>query len=152
MVCGIVLRATSLPSTDRTPVQRLPKVKVGSAVAAKANSPGPSPTAKNQSQTSSIGKGATSVKSSAPASFWTDEVDIDDDGTVEDNQFMDKATLSLVSLTISTYLSDPSDAVNVNVQFTRVPNGGPFHVATEIINGVSKQLTIEILNTNYQHM
>jgi hypothetical protein len=79
-------------------------------------------------------------------------VDIDDDGTVEDNQFMDKATLSLVSLTISTYLSDPSDAVNVNVQFTRVPNGGPFHVATEIINGVSKQLTIEILNTNYQHM
>ena len=65
---------------------------------------------------------------------------------------MDKSTLSLVSLAISTYLSDPSDAVNVNAQFTRVPNGGPFHVATETINGVSKQLTIEILNTNYQHM
>jgi hypothetical protein len=65
---------------------------------------------------------------------------------------MDKATLSLVSVTISTYLSDPSDAVNVNVQFARVPNGGPFHVATETINGVSKQLTIEILNINYQHM
>jgi hypothetical protein len=65
---------------------------------------------------------------------------------------MDKATLSLVSLTISTYLSDPSDAVKVNAQFTRVPNGGPFHVGTESINGVSKQLTIEILNTNYQHL
>ena len=65
---------------------------------------------------------------------------------------MDKATLSLVSLSISTYLSDPSDAVTVNVQFTRVPDGGPFHVATETINGVSKQLTIEVLNTNYQHM
>ena len=65
---------------------------------------------------------------------------------------MDKATLSLVSLTISTYLSDSSDAVNVNVQFTRAPNGGPFHVASETINGVSKQLTIEILNTDYQHM
>jgi hypothetical protein len=65
---------------------------------------------------------------------------------------MDKSTLSFVSLTISTYLSDPSDAVNVNVQFTRAPNGGPFHVATETINGVSKQLTIEIVNTDYQHM
>jgi len=64
---------------------------------------------------------------------------------------MDKAQMSFVSLSISTYLSDPSDAVNVNVQFTRMPNGGPFHVATESINGVSKQLTIEILNTNYQH-
>jgi hypothetical protein len=65
---------------------------------------------------------------------------------------MDKATMSLVSLSISTYLSDPSGAVNVNVQFAKMPNGGPFHVATETINGVSKQLTIEVLNTNYQHM
>ena len=47
---------------------------------------------------------------------------------------------------------DPSDAVNVNLQFARLPNGGPFHVATESINRVSKQPTIEIINTNYQHM
>lgn len=65
---------------------------------------------------------------------------------------MDKATLSLVTVSISTYLTDPSDAVTVNVQFTKMPNGGPFHVATETINGVSKQLTIEILNTNYHHL
>ena len=65
---------------------------------------------------------------------------------------MDKTTLSIVSLTISTYLSDPSDAVNVNVQFARLPNGGPFHAATEVINGVSKQLTIEIQNIDYHHM
>lgn len=65
---------------------------------------------------------------------------------------MDKAQMSLVSLSISTYLSDPRDAVNVNVQFTRVPDGGPFHVATETIDGVSKQLTIEILNIDYQHI
>lgn len=64
---------------------------------------------------------------------------------------MDKTTLSIVSLSLSTYLTDASDAVTVNVQFTNMPNGGPFHVATETINGVSKQLTIEILNTNYQH-
>ncbi len=65
---------------------------------------------------------------------------------------MDKTTLSLVSLSISTYLGDPSDTVNVDVQFARVPNGGPFHVATETINGVSKQLTIEIVNIDYHHM
>jgi hypothetical protein len=61
-----------------------PRVKVGPTVAAKANAPAPSATARNQSQKPSIGKGATSVKSSAPASFWTDQVDIDDDDTVED--------------------------------------------------------------------
>jgi hypothetical protein len=65
-----------------------PKVKIGPTVTAKANSPAPGATAKNQSQKSSIGKGTTSVKSSAPASFWTEQVDIDDDGTVEDNQFL----------------------------------------------------------------
>jgi len=64
---------------------------------------------------------------------------------------MNKAQMLFVSLSISTYLSDPTDAVNVNVQFTQMSNGGPFHVATESINGVSKQLTIEMLNTNYQH-
>jgi len=62
---------------------------------------------------------------------------------------LDKATLSLVSVSISTYLTDTSDAVTVNVQFTKMPNGGPFHVATETINGVSKQLTIEVINSNY---
>jgi hypothetical protein len=64
---------------------------------------------------------------------------------------MDKATLSVVSVSISTYLADPSDAVTVNVQLVKMPNGGPFHVATETINGVSKQLTIEVLNSNYAH-
>jgi hypothetical protein len=72
---------------SQTGTGNAPRVKVGPTVAAKANAP-PSATAKNQSQKSSIGKGATSVKSSAPASFWTDQVDIDDDGTVEDNQFL----------------------------------------------------------------
>jgi len=65
---------------------------------------------------------------------------------------LDKSTMSLVSLSLSTYLSDPTDAVNVNVQFTREPNGGPFHASTETIDGVSKQLTIEVVNTNYQHL
>lgn len=65
---------------------------------------------------------------------------------------MDKATMSIASLSISTYLSDTKDAVKVNVQFARAPNGGPFHAATETIDGASKQLTIEIVNTDYQHI
>ena len=64
---------------------------------------------------------------------------------------MSKAEKALVSLSISTYLNDPSDAVKVNVQFSKLPNG-PNHVTTETIDGVSKQLTIEILNSNYQHL
>jgi hypothetical protein len=73
---------------SQTTTGTAPKVNVGPTVAAKANSPAPSAAAKNQSQKFSIGEGKTSVKSSTPASFWTDSVDIDDDGTVEDNQFL----------------------------------------------------------------
>src|SRR5215469_1858151 len=64
---------------------------------------------------------------------------------------IDKAQKDLASLSISTYLSDPSDAVNVTVQFSRIP-GGPNHVSAQTINGVSKQLTINVQNSNYQHM
>lgn len=64
---------------------------------------------------------------------------------------LNKATLSLVSVAIATYLADTPDAVKVNVQFTKMPSGGPFHVATETINGVSKQLTIQVINSNYAH-
>lgn len=64
---------------------------------------------------------------------------------------INKTLKDLASLSIATYLDDPSDAVNVSVQFGQLP-GGPNHVASETINGVSKQLTIAIQNSNYQHM
>ena len=63
----------------------------------------------------------------------------------------DQAQKDLVSLTISTYLSDPSDAVKVTVTFVREPNG-PNHTSSQVINGVSKQLTIAIQDSNYQKM
>jgi hypothetical protein len=87
LIVGAGLLALGVAQSQTT-TGTAPKVNVGPTVAAKANSPAPSATAKNQSQKTSIGKGATSVNSSAPASFWTDQVDIDDDGTVEDNQFL----------------------------------------------------------------
>ena len=76
------------PAQTLPPAPSSPTVKVGSAVAAKAASPAPGATAKNQGQQTSIGKGAASVKASAPSAYWTDLVDIDDDGMVEDNQFL----------------------------------------------------------------
>jgi len=62
---------------------------------------------------------------------------------------MDKTQKNIVSVSIASYLDDPKDAVNVNVQFSQIP-GGPNHVSSETINGVSKQLTIAVQNSNYQ--
>jgi len=64
---------------------------------------------------------------------------------------LDKAQKNLVSLTIATYLDDPSDAVNVDAQFSRIPSG-PNHVSGQTINGVKKQLTITTQNSNYQRL
>jgi hypothetical protein len=86
LVCaGLVTLALA---QAQAPATTAPAVKVGPTVAAKAAAPAPSATAKNQSQKTSIGKGGTSATASGPASYWTDMVDIDDDGTVEDNQFL----------------------------------------------------------------
>jgi hypothetical protein len=70
----------------------------------------------------------------------------------------DKMTLTvnptaggMQSISIATYLNDPSDAVTVNVQFARIP-GGPSYPATQTINGTSKQMTIAIQNTDYKHL
>lgn len=62
---------------------------------------------------------------------------------------LDQAQKNLVSVSIATYLTNPKDAVNVDVQFGGIP-GGPNHVSLETINGASKQLTITIQNSNYQ--
>jgi hypothetical protein len=94
---AVILPATAESPSQNTGLQapsagsasaNVPTVKVGSAVAAKAASPVPSAAAKNQSTQTSIGKGQAIVKASAPSAYWTDLVDIDDDGVVEDNQFL----------------------------------------------------------------
>lgn len=64
---------------------------------------------------------------------------------------INKAAGGLQSLSIASYLSDPSDAVTVNVQFAKIPDG-PNHPATETINGASKQMTIVVQNSNYKHL
>lgn len=53
------------------------------------------------------------------------------------------------SIQVNSYLNDPSDAVNINAQFAQLPDGTN-HVANTVINGVSKQLTVQDQNSNYQ--
>ena len=115
LIAGAGLLALGVAQSQTT-TGTAPKVNVGPAVAAKANSPGPSATAKNQSQRSSIGTGKTSVNSSTPASFWTDQVDIDDDGTVEDNQFLWDAQRSV----LYTYREDDFRCANGNPETGKI--------------------------------
>ncbi len=70
----------------------------------------------------------------------------------------DKVTLifnqqakAIQSLDISTYLSDPKDAVNIGAQYSQLPDGTN-HVATMQVKGVSKDLLVTTQNSNYQKM
>jgi hypothetical protein len=83
-------------ASQQSTQQPAPKVKVGTAVGAKANSPAPSATAKNQSQKTTIGAGKLSVKASQPSSYWTEEVDMEDDGSVETTEFLYDAGRGIV--------------------------------------------------------
>jgi hypothetical protein len=56
----------------------------------------------------------------------------------------------LLSVQVNTYLTDASDVVTIAAQFAQLPDGTN-HVAATQINGVSKQLTVNTQNSNYQH-
>jgi hypothetical protein len=64
---------------------------------------------------------------------------------------VNKSAGGLQSISIATYLNDPSDAVTVNVKFATIP-GGPNHPDTVTINGVSKQMTIVSQNGSYKKL
>src|SRR5580700_5692633 len=63
----------------------------------------------------------------------------------------DKTQKELLRLQIASYMDDPKDAMNLTVQFSRLPDG-PNHVSSMVIDGVSKQLSIATQNSNYQHL
>ena len=60
-------------------------------------------------------------------------------------------TKAPISANIQSYLNDPSDAVTITAQFAQLPDGTN-HVASVLINGESKQLTVNQQNSNYQKM
>jgi hypothetical protein len=63
----------------------------------------------------------------------------------------DKAQKALLRVQIASYMDDPKDAMNLSVQFSRLPDGTN-HVSNLVIDGVSKQLNVAIQNSNYQHL
>jgi hypothetical protein len=63
----------------------------------------------------------------------------------------DKAQKELLQVKIASYMDDPKDAMNLSVQFSRLPDGTN-HVSSMVIDGVSKQLNIATQNSNYQHL
>lgn len=91
--------------------QNAPTVKVGSQLSAKAASPTPGPSAKNTTQKTSVGKGATTAKVAQPSSFWTEDIDVDDDGAVETSDYLYDAQKDM----LYTYREDDF----------RCPNGNP---------------------------
>jgi hypothetical protein len=60
-----------------------------------------------------------------------------------------RAQKAISSINVATYLSGPSDAVTIAVQFAKLPDGTN-HVSTATINGESKNLTVQETNMNYQ--
>jgi hypothetical protein len=58
------------------------------------------------------------------------------------------AQKAIEAMNVSSYLDDPSNAVTMAVQFAKLPSGIN-HVAGVQINGLSKQMTVAITNSNY---
>lgn len=56
---------------------------------------------------------------------------------------------AIQSLKISSYLQDPKDAVTIAAQFSKLPDGTN-HVSSTTVNGESKQLMVQAVNSDYQ--
>lgn len=90
-LAGATLLMASPQST-----QPAPTVKVGSSVATKAASPAPGSTAQNQAQKTSVGEGKLSVQASQPSSFWTEQVDLEGNGSLVSSDFLYDANRGVV--------------------------------------------------------
>jgi hypothetical protein len=88
--------ASNVSAQSTAAQQGAPTVKTGSTMKAKAASPAPSPAAKNQAKKTTIGKGKAAAKASGPSSYWTEEVDLHDDGSVETTEFLYDAQRGIV--------------------------------------------------------
>ena len=63
----------------------------------------------------------------------------------------DKAAKAIQSVQIASYLDSPKDAVKIGVQFAKLPEGIN-HIATMTLEGVSKQLKVDVQNSDYKKM
>jgi 23S rRNA pseudoU1915 N3-methylase RlmH len=63
----------------------------------------------------------------------------------------DKAAKAIQSVQIASYMDSPSDAVKIAVQFAKLPEGVN-HIAAMTVEGVSKQLKVDVQNSGYKKM
>jgi len=63
----------------------------------------------------------------------------------------DKAAKAIQSVQIASYMDSPSDAVKIAVQFAKLPDGVN-HIAAMTVEGVSKQLKVDVQNSDYKKM
>jgi hypothetical protein len=63
----------------------------------------------------------------------------------------DKEQKSIVRVQIASYMDDPKDAMNLTVQYSKLPDGTN-HIDSMVIDGVSKQLKVAVQNSNYAHV
>ncbi len=64
---------------------------------------------------------------------------------------VDPVSKQLQNVRVASYLDDPKDAVTISAEFAQLPDGTN-HVANTLINGESKQLTVNNQNSNYHRM
>lgn len=63
----------------------------------------------------------------------------------------DKDQKQLVSISIHSWIDDPTDIMNLSVRFDKLPNG-PSHASGATIEGVRKKLTVVTQNDNYRKL
>ncbi len=63
----------------------------------------------------------------------------------------DKAQKQMLSIEIASYMDGPSDAMKLKVNFAKLPDGTS-HVSSVFVDGVAKELTVDMQNSNYQKL
>jgi hypothetical protein len=61
---------------------------------------------------------------------------------------LNKAAKQLAAVAINSWMDDPKDAMNLTVEFSKLPDGTNYMSSTTI-DGVAKQLTVVVQNANY---
>jgi len=59
-----------------------------------------------------------------------------------------KAAKQMTAMVINSWMDDPKDAMNLTVEFSKLPDGTNYTSSTTI-DGVAKQLTVAMQNSNY---
>lgn len=63
----------------------------------------------------------------------------------------DQQQKAIRSIQVNSYLQDPGDKATIAIEFAQVPNG-PTHASLITVNGVSKQLTVTLKNSDYRKL